>query len=102
MVKLVMLFKQPADETRFETYYVKNLALLEKMPGIRRQQANVVLGNPEGRSPYYRILEFYFDSYETLDEALRSQAGITAGAAVMAAMGDLVEIIFVDVLEESY
>ncbi|MCI0713272.1 MAG: EthD family reductase [Chloroflexi bacterium] len=100
MVKLVILYKHPKDEDAFEQGYVNSLALLEKMPGIIRQQANIVLGNPEGRSPYYRILELYFDSYDNLDAALRSPEGVAAGRLLMSFAGDLVELLFVDVFED--
>ena len=102
MVKLVIMYKQPEDEAAFERGYVKNLALLEKMPGIIRQQANMVYGSPAGRSPYYRMLELYFDSYDALDNAMRSEAGIAAGEALMQYAGDIVEVMFVDVFEDNY
>lgn len=102
MVKLVIMYKHPTDEDSFEQGYVASLALLEKMPGIIRQQANMVLGNPEGRSPYYRVLELYFDSYDALDEALRSQEGVAAGRLLMDFAGDLVELLFVDVFEDDF
>ena len=101
MVKLVLLFKKPDDEDAFEARYNKNLALLEKMPGITRRQANVVLGSPAGTSPYYRILEFYFDDFYTLDAAITSEAGRAAGGDLMQYAGKLVELIFVDVFEDN-
>src|SRR5215469_6896071 len=79
MVKLTILYRQPADEAAFETRYNENLALLEKMPGIRRRQACMVLGGPGGKSPYRRILEFYFDDYDQLDKAMLSAEGRAAG-----------------------
>jgi uncharacterized protein (TIGR02118 family) len=100
MVKLVILYKQPPNTEAFEIGYVRSLALLEQMPGIIRQQANMVMGSPEGRSPYYRILELYFESYEALDYALRTQAGVAAGKLLMTYAGDLVEVLFADVFED--
>lgn len=100
MVKLVLLFKRPANEMDFEERYADNLALLERMPNILRRQANMVLGSPKGGSPYYRILEFYFDNFPTLDAALTSEAGREAGRDLMLYAGDLVELIFVDVFED--
>ena len=79
MVKLTILYRQPTDETTFETRYNQNLALLEQMPGIRRRQACMVLGGPGGKSPYHRILEFYFDDNEHLDSAMLSAEGRAAG-----------------------
>ena len=99
MVKLIILLRRPTNEPAFEERYNQNLALLEKMPGIRRQQACMVLGSPAGKSPYYRILEFYFDDYTQLDQALVSPEGRAAGADLMQFARDA-ELIFADVFEE--
>jgi uncharacterized protein (TIGR02118 family) len=100
MVKLSILFKHPADQVVFEERYNQNLALLERLPGIRRRQACMVLGNPAGKSPYYRILELYFDDYQTLDRALLSTEGRTAGADLMQYAGHETELVFAEVFED--
>jgi len=102
MVKLMIMYKHPKNETAFETGYVNNLAMLEKMPGIVRQQANMVVGGPEGASPFYRVLELYFDSMDALDAAMRSPAGVSAGQALMTYAGDIVDVLFVDVFEDNF
>src|SRR5437870_7120654 len=96
MVKLVILFRQPNDETAFEARYNDNLALMEKMPGIRRRQACVVLGGPAGKSPYHRILELYFDDFEMLDKAMISPEGRAAGADLVQFMGRNAELVFAE------
>jgi uncharacterized protein (TIGR02118 family) len=100
VVKLVLLFKHPHDIDAFEQHYIDNLALLEQLPGIIRRQANLVLGSPLGKSPYYRILELYFDNFEALDAAMTSNSGVQAGQQLMETVGHLVESIFVDVFED--
>lgn len=100
MVKLLIIFRHPQDEARFEEQYVQVLASLEKMPGIQRRQANIVRGAPGGKSPYYRILEFYFSNFEALDAALTSDAGTNAGHKLMSAFSDVAELHFVDVFED--
>src|SRR5258708_33598728 len=99
MVKLTILYKVPNDEHVFEDHYNQNLALLEQMPGIRRRQACMVLGSPAGKSPYYRILEFYFDDYAALDAALVSPQGRTAGGDLMQFARDDA-LVFADVFED--
>jgi len=99
MVKLSILYHQPADENAFELRYNQNLALMEQLPGIRRRQACVVLGNAAGRSPYCRILELYFENYPALDEAMRSTQGQQAGADLMQFAKDS-ELIFSEVYED--
>ncbi len=100
MVKLTLLFRQPPDVAAFEDHYPQSLTLLEKMPGIRRRQACTVLGSPSGDSPYYRLLEFYFDDFAALDAALISAEGRAAGADLVGFAGHGVEMIFADVFEE--
>ena len=100
MIKLTILFQQPINIDDFEAHYNQNLALLEKIPGIRRRQACVVLGSPAGESPYYRILEFYFDNREALDSAMLSDAGVTAGRDLVGFAGKRVELVFADVFED--
>lgn len=101
MVKLVLLFKHPEDVDRFEKIYNRNLNLLEKMPGIKRRQANTVLGGPMGKTPYYRILEFYFEDFKALDAAMTSLEGQVAGQQLVNTVGNLVELLFVDVFEDN-
>lgn len=100
MVKLVILYKKPADEAAFEEGYADNLALLERLPKLVRRQANMVLGSPRGSSPYYRILELYFEDFETMDAAMTSKQGAEAGRDLIKYAGDLVELVFVDVFED--
>lgn len=100
VVKLVLLFKKPSNEDDFEDYYVRNLALLEKLPGIMRRQANIILGSPSGNSPYYRILELYFETFEALDAAMTSAAGVMAGQQLMKSVGNQVEIMFAEVFDD--
>jgi uncharacterized protein (TIGR02118 family) len=88
------------DEAYFEQHYVQNLALMEQMPGIRRRQANVVLGSPAGKSPYARLLELYFDDFAALDAALTSPQGRAAGRDLLQFAGKEVELIFSEVYEE--
>lgn len=99
MVKLTILYRQPADEAAFETRYNQNLYLMEQMPGIQRRQACLVLGSPQGKSPFSRILELYFASYDELDRALVSPQGRAAGADLMQFARDA-ELVFSEVFEE--
>ncbi len=99
MVKLAILYRRTADETTFENHYNHNLALMEKLPGIQRRQACVVLGNPAGKSPFNRVLELYFADYAALDQALLSPEGRAAGADLMQFARDA-EVLFAEVYEE--
>jgi uncharacterized protein (TIGR02118 family) len=99
MVKLSILFFRPTDTNSFEERYNASLALLEQMPNLRRRQACVVLGSPSGHSPYYRILELYFDDFGHLDAAMTSPEGQAAGRHLMT-YAHSAELVFSEVYED--
>ncbi len=79
MVKFMITFSTPANIAAFEGAYNDLLALVERMPDIERRQVVNVLGSPVGEAPYYRILEIYYDSVESMEASLRSKAGQETG-----------------------
>jgi uncharacterized protein (TIGR02118 family) len=100
MVKLSILFRQPESHDEFETFYNANLALMERIPGVTRRQVNMVFGAPGGPSPYYRVLELYFEDYEALDSAMRTPEGEAAGRHLMMHAAELADMFFSEVYEE--
>lgn len=100
MFKFMMIFQQPANIAEFESAYNDLLALVERMPGIRRRQVISVLGSPLGASSLYRILEVYYDSQTALEDSLKSPAGQEAGGELRRFPPDSFELIFAEVYEE--
>ncbi len=101
MVKFMILFRNPTDVTKFEDGYNAFLAFVEDMPTITRRQVATVLGSVTGESPYYRILEIYFDDEAAMREALTSRPGQAAGAQLYAFPQGSFETIFAEVYEEA-
>ncbi len=101
MFKFMMLFYQPDDLTAFENSYNDLLALVERMPHIQRRQVITVTGSPAGLSPYYRILEVYFENQQQMEAALISPAGQEAGGQIMMFPPESFETIFAEVYEEA-
>lgn len=101
MVKFMILFRTPANITAFEPRYNEFLALIERMPRITRRQVISVTGSPQGESPYYRVLEIYFDDETIMREALTSPAGQEAGRELFKFPNGSFETIFADVYEEA-
>ena len=99
MVKLMILFRKSSDAS-FQDRYHQNLALMEKMPGIRRRAVSIVHGSPEGTAPFERVLELYFDDRDTLQAALRSPEGQAAGRDLMEFARHDAIVLFADVYEE--
>lgn len=101
MFKFMMIFYQPADMNRFENSYADLLALVERMPYIQRRQVIHVVGSPSGASPYYRILEVYYENREQMNQSLLSPPGQEAGHEIRKFPPDSFETIFADVYEEA-
>ncbi len=101
MIKFMILFGPPEDAERFENIYQDFLALVERMPNIRRRQVVHVTGSPQGAPEIYRILELYFESTDAQTEALMSDAGQEAGKELHRLPADAFQLLFADVYEEA-
>jgi len=100
MFKFMMIFRQPKDENNFENRYQDLLALVERMPDVKRRQVVHVAGSPQGLSSYYRILEVYFNDKQVMEKSLLSPAGQEAGGELTKFPSGSFEMIFADVYEE--
>lgn len=96
MVKLLILFKTASRSNNFDLRFRANVALLKKLPGMVRIQEGKVLGSPAGDAPYHRVVEVFFEDFDTLDKALTSPQGVTAGKDLMEFAGHDVELLFVE------
>lgn len=101
MFKFMMIFYKPDDMSAFENSYNDLLALVERMPNIKRRQVINVMGSPQGQSSYYRILEVYFDDKQTMENAMLSDAGQEAGGQIMTFPQGAFEMVFAEVYEEA-
>ena len=100
MFKFMMVFYQPDDIPAFENTYNDLLALVERMPDIKRRQVINVVGSPQGASPYYRILEVYFEDQKTMQTSMLGERGQEAGAEINKLPTNTYEMIFAEVFEE--
>ncbi|MDX1992172.1 MAG: EthD family reductase [bacterium] len=101
MFKFMMLFRQPQHLESFENSYNDLLALVERMPNVQRRQVINVVGSATGASPYYRILEVYFEDRRVMEAALLSKQGQEAGGQLMTFPAGTFETIFAEVYEEA-
>lgn len=100
MIKFIILFEQPVDADEFEKVYQDFLALVERMPNIRRRQVVHITGSPQGTAQYLRILELYFESQQLMQEALMTPVGQEAGNELRRLPSDSFKLLFADVYEE--
>ncbi|HEY9679436.1 MAG TPA: EthD family reductase [Drouetiella sp.] len=98
MVKLVALYKKPADTQDFDNqYFNTHLPLANKMPGLKKVEVARVTGTPGGESEYYLMTELYFDSKEDLQTAMSSAEGRAAAKNLMSFAKDVTYMMFADV-----
>ena len=93
MVKLIALYKKPADPDAFDRHYREtHTPLAEALPGLRKLELSRVKGAPVGEPRYYLVAEMYFDDFDALSAAMKSDAGKAAGKDLMGFAGDIVHM----------
>jgi len=98
VVKLVALYKKPADVEAFEKHYTEiHAPLARKMPGLRKLEISRMTGSPGGPPKYYLMAELYFEDQAALMAGLGSDEGKAAAKDVMSFAGDIVTMMFADV-----
>jgi uncharacterized protein (TIGR02118 family) len=100
MVKLVAIFKKPADTSTFEDHYRNvHLGLVRKMPGLKRLELSTVTGAPVSTPQYYRMAEMYFDDQTSLTKAIMSREGMAAAKDLMGFAKDVVQMFYAEISE---
>lgn len=101
MIKLIALYKQPADVESFEQHYTHvHLKLIEKIPGIRKTEWTRITASPGGPAPYYMMFEMYFDNMDAYKAAMRSDENKAAGADLMSFAKDIVTLMVAESYED--
>lgn len=101
MIKFVVMFRETAIDENFDNAYNDFLALVERMPDITRRQAIHVIGSPNGKAPYERGLEIYFENQFLLRGSLMSKAGQEAGNELARFPDGSFDVYFSEVFEEN-
>lgn len=100
MVKLVAMFKKPADTDSFEEHYRNvHLGLIRKMPGMKKLDISKITGAPMSTPQFYRMAEMYFDDQTTLNKAIMSPEGIAAARDLLGFARDVVQLFYAEVSE---
>ncbi len=101
MVKLIALYKKPADVEAFEQHYTQiHIPLVEKIPGIRKTEWTRFLASPGGEAPYYMMYEMYFDNMDAYKAAMRSEENKAAGQDLMSFAKDFVTLMVAETYED--
>ncbi|TQS72008.1 EthD family reductase [Ornithinibacillus gellani] len=93
MAKVIALYKQPADQEKFDEHYFHTHApLTRKIPGLRDMKVTKIIGSPMGKSEYYLLCEMVYDDLDSLQQAMKTDEGKASGKDVMQFAGDLVTL----------
>ena len=100
MIKLIALYKKPADVEAFEEHYAHvHLPLVEKLPGLRKTELSRITGAPRGEAPFYLMYEMCFDDLEAYNRAMASDENKAAGRDLMSFAKDIVTLMIADAYE---
>ena len=100
MVKLIALYKTPADIEQFEKHYFEiHMPLVEKIPGLLKSEAAKLLGLPGQESKFFMMAEMYFEDMDKLNEGMASPEGKATGRDLMSFAKDYVVLMYGDVKE---
>ena len=93
MIKLIALYRKPADPADFDMHYFDvHLPLVRKYPGMRKVEVTRVTGAPIGETKYHLMAEMYFDSKDAMDAALASPEGKAVTRDIMSFAADVITV----------
>ncbi len=97
MVKLIALYRKPADPAAFDqAYFATHIPLVNKIPKLRRVDVSRITGAPRGEPEFYMMAEMYFDDKASMDAAMASPENMEAGKNLMGFARGLVTFMFAE------
>jgi len=98
MVKLIALYRKPADAQEFDKHYDEvHTPLVKKMPGLRKLEITRITGAPIGETRYHLMCEMYFDSVDALNASNASPEGKATARDLMSFAADVVTLFYGEV-----
>ena len=100
MVKIIALYRKPADIESFDKHYFEiHAPLVRKMPGLLKLEVTKVTGAPIGEAPYYLMAEMYFDSVDAMNASNASPEGKAVVKDLMSFAASVITLFFGEVKE---
>jgi uncharacterized protein (TIGR02118 family) len=98
MVKLVALYKKPADADAIEAfeehYFGVHMPLVAKIPGLIKSEVAYCKGLPGMETKYHLMAEMYYEDMDSLNSGMASPEGKAAGKDLMGFAKSYVEMMF--------
>lgn len=100
MFKLVVLYRKPEiSVAEFDAKYREHLALIARVPGLRKAEVSRFTEAPWGQPDYFQVAELFFDDKQALNTALHSPEMGAAGQQLRTFAKGLFTMYFAEVKE---
>ena len=77
MFKFVTIYRKVDDEEALNTFFSRtHLPLAERLPGLIKSEVVHIMAKPGGASRFYKLYALYFESQESFERAIASEAGL--------------------------
>ena len=84
MIKLVALYKTPADKEQFDKHYFEvHMPLVAKIPGLIKSEVSKLKPLPGSESNYYMLTEMYYQDMDSFNAAMASPEGKASAKDLM-------------------
>jgi len=92
MVKLIAMFKTPADAEAFDKHYFEvHMPLVAKIPGLIKSEVSKLKALPGTESNFYMMTEMYYENMDAFNAAMGSTEGKASARDLMNFAKDNVE-----------
>jgi uncharacterized protein (TIGR02118 family) len=76
MLKLIALYKTPADIEQFDKHYFEvHMPMVAKIPGLIKSEVSKLKALPGTVSDFYMITEMYYNDMDSFNVAMASPEG---------------------------
>jgi len=98
MIKLIALYRKPADVAAFDAHYDEiHTPLVRRYPGLQKLEITRITGAPLGEARFHMMAEMYFPEQGSDGCALASAEGKAVARDLMSFAADVVTVFYGDV-----
>lgn len=92
MIKLIAMYKTPADKEMFDKHYFeKHMPLVAVIPGLIKSEVSKVKALPGTETNYYLMSEMYYEDMDAFNAAMGSPEGKASARDIVNFAKDNVE-----------
>ena len=100
--KITFIYENPADPNAFEREGPSQVAVAKTVPGVRAIEVSKVWPKEDGSAtPAYRLLDLYFEDYDTASAAVATAEAARLFESVFRIATEGVRIVFAAVEERT-